>query len=103
MRLYQEIIFLNANAECDWVIENVKPYYKPLIEPTATLQRHNFWSNFSIPEKTFKKSNIRSEQISLLQERHGFDLSEIKIKNKRQVLRNCVESDIGKFILDLIL
>ncbi len=103
MRLYQEIIFLNANAQCDWVVENVKPYYKPLIEPTATIQRHNFWSNFYIPEKTLKKSNIRKEQIQQLQERHGFDLTGIKIKNKRQVLRNCVEADAGKFILDLVL
>ena len=100
MRLYQEIIFLNANAKCKFVVENVKPYYTPLIEPSKTLQRHNFWSNFDIKDKEFKKSNIRKEQIPDLQQRHGFDLSKIKLKNKRQVLRNCVESEVGKHILD---
>ena len=25
MRLYQEILFLRANAKCKWVVENVKP------------------------------------------------------------------------------
>ena len=47
-------------------------------------------------------NNETLEQISHLSERHGFDLSEIKIKNKRQILRNCVESEVGQYILGLI-
>jgi hypothetical protein len=31
---------------------------------------------------------------------HGVDLSGYKLKNKRQVLRNCVHSETGKAILD---
>lgn len=99
MRLYQEIIFLENNAKCDWVVENVKPYYEPLIKGQQ-LQRHLFWSNFEIPDKAFPKDVIRTAQIPDLQKLHGFDLSEYKIKNKRQVLRNCVSPELGKYILD---
>jgi len=102
MRLYQEILFLQTNFKGKWIVENVKPYYKPLIEPTAVLQRHYFWSNFDIPEAKFEHDKIRSAQIPDLQKLHGVDLSGYKIKNKRQVLRNCVYSPIGKHILDLI-
>lgn len=99
MTLYEEILFLQHNFKGKWVVENVKPYYKPLIEPTSILQRHLFWSNFEIPDKEFKKDNIRTAQIPDLQKKYGFDLSDYKIKNKRQVLRNCVEPELGLYIL----
>lgn len=100
MQLYEEILFLKYNANCPWVVENVKPYYTPLIEPDKVLQRHLFWCNFSIGDKSFAKDNIRKAQIPDLQDKYGFDLSEYKIKNKRQVLRNCVLPELGKYIYD---
>jgi len=99
MTLYEEIIFLKHHATGKWVVENVKPYYDPLIEPTAYLQRHMFWSNFEIEDKEFVKDIIRSAQIPDLQELHGYDLSNYKISNKRQVLRNCVNKDLGLHVL----
>ncbi len=101
MKLYQEIIFLQNNFKGKWVVENVKPYYKPLIEPTKELQRHLFWSNFDIPNKDFEKDNIRSAQIPDLQKLYGFDLSGKKISNKRQVLRNCVKPELGEYVLNV--
>lgn len=98
MKLYQEIIFLRANAKCKWVVENVKPYYPPLIAPNKELQRHLFWSNFNIKEKDFEKDNIRQAQIPDLEKAYGFDLSEYKLSNKRQVLRNCVKPELGDHI-----
>lgn len=100
MRLYQEILFLQANFKGKWVVENVKPYYKPLIEPTAFIQRHMFWSNFEIPDKEFKKDKIRTAQIPDLQRLHGFDLSGYKLPNKRQVLRNCVLPELGEYVFE---
>lgn len=102
MKLYQEIIFLKANAKCKWVVENVKPYYPPLIVPDKELQRHLFWSNFDIGEKDFEKDNIRKAQIPDLEKTYGFDLSKYKLSNKRQVLRNCVKPELGKYIFDQI-
>lgn len=100
MKLYQEILLLKHSFNGDWVVENVKPYYKPLIKPSFVLQRHYFWSNFKVTEKEFKKEKIRTSQIKDLERIHGFNLSDFKLKNKRQVLRNCVYPKIGKHILD---
>ena len=87
-----------------WVVENVKPYYKPLIEPTAQVGRHYIWSNVNIPSNSkLKLIKIRKAQIPQLQEALGFDLSNFKLKNKRQVLRNCVEPEVGRYILEHLL
>ena len=98
MTLYQEILFLKHHAKCDWVVENVKPYYEPLIKPDFILQRHYFWSNKKVLPKEFPTDLIRTAQIPQLQEKHGFDLSNYKLKNKRQVLRNCVSPEVGDYI-----
>ena len=102
MKLYQEILFLQANCDCKWVVENVKPYYTPLIKPTKDLQRHLFWANFEIPDATFEKDNIRTSQIPDLEKMYGFDLSNKKLSNKRQILRNCVKPELGEHILKAI-
>jgi len=102
MRLYQEILFLKYNFKGNWIVENVKPYYPPLIEPTFTLERHLFWGNIEVPGKVFEKDSIRTSQIPQLQKKYGYDLSRYKLKNKRQILRNCVEPKIGKYILECL-
>lgn len=102
MKLYQEIIFLQNNYKGLWVVENVKPYYKPLIEKYHELQRHLFWSNFNIPKENFEKDNIRKSQIPDLQKKHGINLEKYKISNKRQILRNCVNPKIGEYIIKLV-
>lgn len=99
MKLYQEILFLKHNAGCLWAVENVKPYYTPLI-PARQLQRHLFWSNFEIPFIKIETDLIRKAQIKELQISSGFDLSKYRLKNKRQVLRNCIRPELGRHVLD---
>jgi len=100
MKLWQEIIFLKNYFEGDYVVENVKTYYDPLIKPQE-LQRHYFWSNFAIPEIQMDKDNIRKGKISEWEERFGYDLSDYSFQEtrKRKVLRNCVHPRIGEAIL----
>lgn len=99
MKLYQEIIFLRTFCkDKKWVVENVKPYYDPLIEPQK-VQRHCFWANFKITDLQVEQDKIRTAQIPQLQELHGVDLSNHKIKDKRQVLRNCVHKEVGLHVL----
>jgi len=102
MRLYEEILFLRHHAKCNWVIENVKPYYVPLVEPDFVLQRHYFWSNKHIENKVFSTDLIRKAQIPDLQKKYGFNLDTYKLKNKRQILRNCVSPEIGAYVLKSI-
>jgi DNA (cytosine-5)-methyltransferase 1 len=113
MRLYEEIIFLQMHGKCKWVVENVKSYYKPLIEPQE-VGRHYFWTNFNISDlkvdyqigtmnrkaskDSQRKAIIREAQIPELIDLHGLD--NFKLKNKRQVLRNCVLPVLGKHVFD---
>ena len=101
MTLYEEIVFLQSYGTALWVVENVKPYYKPLIEGKL-IQRHLFWSNFEIADTDMKKDIIRTAQIPDLQKHHGYDLSKYKLPNKRQILRNCVYPELGLHILNSI-
>lgn len=105
MKLYQEIILLKTFCKTKWVIENVKPYYRSLIEPSFNIGRHNFWSSDFILtiQRGSNHSQIRNNR-SLLAKSLGFDINDLKNKNIdiRQVLRNCVEPEIGKYIFDQI-
>lgn len=99
--LYGAIVFLQTYAKCKWVVENTIPYYEPLIPPTKKIQRHLFWSNFEIGNIEVPATRLRTKnKIADLEEYHGVSLDGCKIKNKRQVLRNCTNSAIGKHILD---
>jgi len=99
MTLYSQIVFLQYYAKGKWVIENVKPYYEPLIRPSFEMQRHYFWANFFVPPKEFEKSDIRHK--NKISDFAGSDIvASSKIKNKRQVLRNCVNPWVGKHILE---
>ena len=48
MRLY-ELIDRLYDLGKPFVVENVKPYYKPPIRPTSRANRHVLWSNLEIP------------------------------------------------------
>jgi len=100
MDLYEEIIFLESHFKGLWCVENVISYYDPLIRP-QTIGRHYFWSNFLIREKNnIQASKIAEGTIQFLQERKGFDLSKYSLIDKKTILRNCVEPELGKLIID---
>ena len=99
MKLYQEIILLESYFEGKYVVENVIPYYDPLI-PAKELGRHLFWSNFKLGNYNKKGAKVRGGKMKDLQEQNGFDLSEYKIKHRKDtILRNCVVSELGLHIL----
>lgn len=103
MTLYQEIILLKTFFKGKWVIENVVPYYKPLIEPTFQIDRHYFWSSNFIMSPIFQGYFVHiMNNIKSMEQAYGFDLSKYKI-NKQKVLRNCVKPEIGKYIFEQIM
>ena len=104
MTLYQEIIFLQKWFYGDWVVENVIPYYKPLIEPTAIVDRHLVWSNKSILNKDFPRSYkgaVTDQSIATLQHAYGIKLP-ARTVHKRKLLRNCVLPEMGLYILNQV-
>jgi DNA (cytosine-5)-methyltransferase 1 len=115
MNLYQEIILLSTHFKGKYCVENVIAYYQPLIIP-QTVGRHFYWANFIIPHlkveptgitqggaKYKRKGSIRAANTEDFEKRYGYDLSKYDVPNKRLMLRNCVEPEIGKYILDFAL
>jgi len=97
MELYQEIILLKHFSKCKWVVENVKPYYEPLIGGTL-IERHLFWSNFYIPP-TKTDDDRKHSDITDCSVVYGFDLNNKDVSEKRKLLRNMVDPKLGKHIL----
>ena len=98
MKLYEEIIFLKHHFKGKWVVENVKSYYDPLIKP-FDVANHYWWSNFYIAPIDVH-SREHDGKIEDLKARKGFDLDKYKGIDKRKTLRNCVEPEVGKYILE---
>jgi len=108
MTLYQEVLFLNHFYKGKYVIENVKPYYKPLVEAQDS-GRHLFWANFKIPNintgptigsfSGSQQNRKRSSKLAKL----GFDLSKYDVSKrlKEKMLRNCVQPEMSLQIFEL--
>lgn len=101
MKLYEEIIMLGNNwYKGKWVIENVIPYYEPLIRPSIEIDRHFFWCNFKVRKIDVEKAMAIKDQTGT-NERFGFNLKGIDVgHDKRQVMRNLVNPKIGLHFLN---
>ncbi len=104
MSLYQEIILLKTFLpdSAMFCIENVKPYYEPLIQPDVVLDRHYYWNNFKVEKFTNDSGVIISGKggVKGLDTVYGFDITQTKIKDKRKALRNMVDPELGLHILN---
>jgi DNA (cytosine-5)-methyltransferase 1 len=95
MKLYQEILLLKSWFKGKFCIENVIPYYKPLIEPNVCLGRHYFWTNYIVPGKEFTNIDVaRSTQQQLAKD---LDMPTPRIC-ARLLLRNCLKPTIGEYL-----
>ena len=107
-KLWQEIIFLKHHAKCQYVVENVIPYYDVFIEPSAVIDRHLFWSNINVASLRIERIYGNVANQSGMGERFGFIIRDKKITvgdnhdMKGQILRNLVNPEIGLAILDQV-
>lgn len=106
MKLYQEILFLDKWFEGKYVIENVIPYYDPLI-PAKKRGRHLYWTNFNLPNNlNERKASIMesNNEVEKWCEFHDYDFRKYKGKQSIQkVARNLVDYEAGKTILDTVM
>ena len=101
LNVYKHYIFLKNYFKGRFVVENVIPYYEPLIKPTIKIGRHLFWSNFDIMPIESNDADIKNGNIDEWQKLHGFDISEYKFTTRKdQILRNCVHPDLGLHIFN---
>ena len=87
--------------EGKYVIENTIPYYEPLI-PGRKMAKHIWWTNIHCSDIEIKNRGHRGGTVESLSKLKGFDLSKYNIKDKRKILRNCVEPQIGLHFLEAI-
>ena len=104
MRLYSEILVLQNFAKGFYVVENVLPYYEPLIKPQI-LHRHAFWTNFQLHYKEFPKLKTCKigKEREVLQNATGFNLDKYTGVDKRLLLRNAVLPELGQHVFNCAL
>jgi len=109
MKLYEEILFLDNFFEGKYVVENVIPFYEPLIQAKKR-GRHLYWTNFNLPNNLNGRkdgdglisNNI--DEVKKLCNFHEIDISTYKgSQPKNKIARNLVDFEVGKKILETAL
>jgi DNA (cytosine-5)-methyltransferase 1 len=98
MKLYQEIILLKHLFSGKYCVENVISYYDPLIRPKE-MCNHYFWTNFHISDFP-SGSREHYGGIEKLSKLKGFNIDKYVGIDKVKTLRNCVQPDLGRHILN---
>jgi DNA (cytosine-5)-methyltransferase 1 len=108
MKLYEEVIFLDNFFDGKYVVENVTPYYEPLIQAKKR-GRHLYWTNFNLPSdlKERKLDGILCEmrdEVNTLSKFHDYDFRKYKGKQPiNKVARNLVDYEAGRTIFETVL
>lgn len=111
LKLYEEILFLQNYFTGKYCVENVIPYYEPLIQAQKR-GRHLYWTNFVLPaninERKFlglcqrtKTNKYQGNELDGLCEFHNYDFT--KYEGEQSVIkmaRNLVDYEAGRTILE---
>lgn len=105
LKLYEEVIFLEHYFKGKYVVENVIPYYEPLIQAKKR-GRHLYWTNFNLPsDLNERKSSIMEskDEVSKWCEFHDYDFRNYKGNQRMdKIARNLVDYEAGKTILETV-
>jgi len=109
LKLYEEILFLENYFKGKYCVENVIPYYEPLIEAQKR-GRHLYWTNFTLPMNlngreyriSGGKGSYEVSEVKSLCEFHNINIDSYKGSQSRvKIARNLVDYEVGKSILDI--
>jgi len=105
MKLYEEVIFLENFFEGKFVVENVIPYYEPLIKAQKR-GRHLYWTNFKLPSDIGERKldgilcEMRDE-VNVLSSFHDYDFRKYKgTQPLNKIARNLVDYEAGLTIFN---
>ena len=106
LNLYSEILLLDYHFKGKYVVENVIPYYEPMLNPKKR-GRHLYWTNFNLPndlkDRRFGISQTKNE-LNGLSEFHNYDFTKYKgSQSKVKIGRNLVDYEAGKTIFETAL
>jgi DNA (cytosine-5)-methyltransferase 1 len=102
--LYQEIVFLDNYFSGKWIVENVIPYYDPLISAQKR-GRHLYWCNFTLP-KILSNRKVKisdgKDEVKKLCEFHDYDFYQYKgTQRTDKIARNLVDYEAGLTIFNV--
>ena len=106
LKLYEEILFLSTHFDGKYVVENVIPYYTPLI-PAKKRGRHLYWTNFNLPldlgDRRFSIGKGKdSTEIAELSTFHNYNFKKYKGKQFiNKIARNLVDYEAGNTIFNV--
>jgi DNA (cytosine-5)-methyltransferase 1 len=103
LKLYEEIIFLENYFEGKYCVENVIPFYEPLI-PAQKRGRHLYWTNFKLPNDLGeRKSSIMEgkDEVKRWCVFHDYDFTQYKGGQRiDKIARNLVDYEAGLTIFN---
>ena len=104
LKLYEEILFLENYYEGKYCVENVIPYYEPLI-PAKKIGRHLYWTNFRLPNDLGERKHSIMESKDETKkwcEFHNYDFTKYKgTQPVQKIARNLVDYEAGKTIFNI--
>lgn len=106
LKLYEEVIFLDNYFEGKYVVENVIPYYEPLI-PAKKRGRHLYWTNFNLPSDLKERNSGIMEgkdEVARWCEFHDYNFYNYKGQQRTdKIARNLVDYEAGRTIFETYL
>jgi len=103
MKLYEEILLLDYHFKGKYVVENVIPYYEPMLNPKKR-GRHLYWCNFNLPSNLgdrIAKVCQGKDELNRLCVFHNYNFKKYKGEQSiKKIARNLVDYEAGKTILD---
>lgn len=108
LKLYEEIIFLDNYFEGKYCVENVTPYYEPLIQAKKR-GRHLYWTNFNLPNDLNERKLdgilcSMINEIEVLSKFHDYDFRKYKGEQRiAKMARNLVDYEAGRTIFETAL
>jgi len=115
LKLYEEVLLLDNYFDGKYVVENVVPFYEPLI-PAQKRGRHLYWTNFILPNqlnerkvligssKKGAKTNEVNHEFKALCVFHDYDFRQYKGEQRvDKMARNLVDYEAGRTILETAL
>jgi DNA (cytosine-5)-methyltransferase 1 len=106
LKLYEEIIFLQNWFKGKFCVENVVPYYEPLIAAKKR-GRHLYWTNFNLPNNLNERKAAIMEgkdEVTKWCKFHDYDFRQYKGEQRTdKIARNLVDYEAGRTILETAL
>ncbi len=106
LKLYEEVLFLDNFFKGKYVVENVIPYYEPLI-PAKKRGRHLYWTNFNLPNDLGERKlngtlTNMIDEINTLSKFHDYDFKKYKGgQSVTKMARNLVDYEAGLTIFNV--